>query len=68
MWLAVAGHQRDAALQMLDQRWLDGLDDAGRQAAQTVVDLEAEQTTCPACQTVFQPTEPRCPDCGLAFG
>ena len=32
--------------------------------AETVVDLDAEQTTCPACQTQFTPDGDRCPECG----
>ena len=41
----------------------------GRKAAETVADLDAEETTCPACQTVF-PTAgvTRCPECDLNFG
>jgi uncharacterized paraquat-inducible protein A len=32
------------------------------------VDLDAEQTTCPACLHTFAPKgHSRCPDCGLAF-
>jgi hypothetical protein len=32
-----------------------------------VFDPTAEQVTCPACATVFVPSNNECPDCGLTF-
>jgi predicted amidophosphoribosyltransferase len=45
-----------------------GLTEAERAAADTVVDFDADETTCPACQTPFRPPAARCPECGLHFG
>jgi predicted amidophosphoribosyltransferase len=39
-----------------------------RVVAEMVVDFDAEETTCPACLTPFQPPTRRCPSCGLSFG
>ena len=44
------------------------LTDEERQAAHTVVDLDADESSCPACQTAFDPKLGRCPECGLNFG
>ncbi len=33
-----------------------------------VVDLAADETTCPACGTVFSGKSAECPECGLFFG
>jgi hypothetical protein len=33
-----------------------------------VVDFDADETTCPACLTVFTTDVPMCPECGLRFG
>ncbi len=57
------------ARRLIDARWAAGLDEAERHAADMTVDLDAEQTTCPACMTSFDPrtASERCPECGLAF-
>ena len=54
---------------MINQRWAVGLDEASRLAADMTVDLDAAETTCPACMTAFDPqgADGRCPECGLAF-
>jgi len=33
-----------------------------------VIDLEAEEATCPACLTPFAPGVSHCPGCGLRIG
>lgn len=52
------------------QRHLD--DEARRQGLpvrDAVVDLDAEETQCPACLTTFSTKGvTRCPECGLNFG
>jgi predicted amidophosphoribosyltransferase len=53
---------------LLDRRWLAGLSDVERMATELVVDLDAAETTCPACLTPFAPSAARCPSCGLRFG
>lgn len=35
--------------------------------AAAVIDVQAAQTTCPACGCRFSPTVGACPDCGLCF-
>ena len=57
-------------MQLIDQRWSKDLPAEARQSAEMVLDLDAEQTTCPACMTEFAPAAAggRCPDCGLVFG
>jgi Zn finger protein HypA/HybF involved in hydrogenase expression len=48
-----------------------GLTAAERAAADLVVDLEAAETTCPACLTTFATAgvaDGCCPDCGLNLG
>ena len=51
-----------------------GLSEAEIDAANLIVDFDAEVTTCPACLTSFAPkaedgsARDRCPDCGLFLG
>ncbi len=44
-----------------------GLSEAELDAANLIVDFDAEETTCPACLASFAPKAAgdRCPDCGL---
>jgi predicted amidophosphoribosyltransferase len=48
--------------------WARDLSPEERAAADSVVDLDAEEATCPACQTVFETAASRCPGCGLRLG
>jgi len=68
MWLAVASRDLESAREVLDACWSRDLTPLARASAELVVDLEADQTTCPACLAGFAPSEPRCPSCGLRFG
>ena len=53
----------------IEAHWNQDLDEAELAAVGTVVDLDAEQATCPACDTPFPTSDaPRCPECGLNFG
>ena len=55
---------------MIESRWGSELSNEARSAADQVVDLDADETTCPACTATFNPAASpgRCPDCGLALG
>ena len=53
---------------MLQDHWDQDLEEDVRGHANTVVDFDQEETTCPACQTVFKTDSTRCPECGLNFG
>jgi predicted amidophosphoribosyltransferase len=44
------------------------MNEVEKRAADAVVDRDAEQATCPACQATFRLPATRCPDCGLHFG
>lgn len=53
------------------ESYLDGMleTEAARRSVNLVADLDAEETTCPACETTFATAGvTRCPDCGLNFG
>jgi hypothetical protein len=44
-------------------------DERARNAVNAVADLDADETTCPACETKFATKGiTRCPECGLNFG
>lgn len=67
-WLAVAS--QDTARAMAEhQRHLDAmLAKEGLPARDTVADLDAEETECPACLTRFKTAgKTRCPECGIRF-
>ena len=70
--LAVAGSEVERARAVLQEFHDQGLTDAERAAANLVVDLDAEETTCPACLTTFATagvgSDGQCPDCGLFLG
>lgn len=44
------------------------LDDHDLSGCDTVVNMDAGETTCPACGFTFQTSTTTCPDCGLCFG
>ncbi len=66
--LAVAGDQAENAAQLLAQREFEGMSDEERVAAQSVIDLEAESNSCPACMDTIPQGSARCPGCGLRIG
>ena len=57
----------DGAEVMKDQ-WQSGLDPEHTVNADLAIDLDADETTCPACLSKFKPDIPMCPECGLRFG
>ena len=68
MQLAVASeHTRDAA-RAVDDHWAKDLSAEERAATEMVIDLDAEEATCPACLTTFKTGTTRCPGCGLRLG
>lgn len=68
-WLAVASADTERAL-AIHQRYLDRMvEREGLPLRRDHADLDAEETTCPACLTPFKPNgRTRCPECGLNFG
>lgn len=69
-WLAVKAADVERAKAAYDAS-LDRLlhDDKARAAVKAVADLDADETSCPACDTKFATKGvTRCPECGLNFG
>ena len=67
--LAVASTDADRARVALQEFYDRGLTEEQKQAADIVMDFDADELTCPACLATFLNTPPngpdRCPDCGL---
>ncbi|MDP6739255.1 MAG: hypothetical protein QF404_04490 [Planctomycetota bacterium] len=66
--LAVASDDAPAAISALRVQADSELDEAGRRSSSTVIDLEAEENTCPGCFGTIQQGATRCPECGLRVG
>lgn len=70
----VAGADAQRAARALDEHWYAGLDEDARAASTALVDLDADETACPACGASLPggPDRPagalRCPECGLRLG
>lgn len=68
-WLAVASHQVEEAMAVEQQHQDRVMAREGLRVRDQVADLDAEETTCPACLTPFKTQGvTRCPECGLNFG
>lgn len=72
MWLAVANQDVPEASALLaelaDAELRAAIPDEGvRRAATAIVDLDADQTTCPACLASVPHGATRCPGCLLRF-
>ena len=67
-WLAVASTDTQRAMQE-HQKHLDRMvEREGLPLRDTHADLDADETTCPACMTPFKTKGvTRCPECGLNF-
>jgi len=52
----------------MKDEWRSGLDPEVTESCEMAIDLDAEETTCPACMATFKPNIPMCPECGLRFG
>jgi hypothetical protein len=69
VWLAVASPDALRAMALHRAHLEQMVRKQGLPVRDVVVDLDAEQTQCPACLTTFATAGvSRCPDCGLAFG
>ena len=55
----------EAASPAMNDDFLSGLDDEARRAADAVIDLDAEENSCPACGDAWTSVPQRCPSCGL---
>ena len=66
--LAVASEDVSAATSALRAKANAELDELGRRSSSTVIDLEAEENTCPGCFGKIQQGATRCPECGLRIG
>lgn len=68
-WLAVASADAKRAIET-HQAHLDRMvEREGLPLRDVAADLDAEETACPACDTVFRTAGvTRCPECGLNFG
>ncbi len=66
--LAVASENLADGIELMQDSWKSNLSPEEIASTEMVVDFDAEQTTCPACMTIFRPETPMCPGCGLRFG
>jgi hypothetical protein len=66
--LAVASHQAQLALEQIEAHFTHGMTDRERASVETVIDLDADENTCPACLEPFRGHPSRCPSCGLRIG
>jgi hypothetical protein len=67
-WLAVARPDTQRAMQLYEAHLDAMVDNSGLPRVESTVDLDAEEATCPACQTPFKTADAeRCPECGLRF-
>jgi len=53
---------------VLQAHWDSELSEVERKAQQATVDLDADEATCPACESLMPGGSMRCPACGLRFG
>ena len=67
--LAVASEeQAKAAISYLRELEHAGMSDVERQAAEAVIDLDADENRCPACLGTIPKAARMCPECGLRLG
>lgn len=67
-WLAVASADTTRAVEAHRRHLERMVEREGLPVRDVVIDLDAEETQCPACLTRFQAAgRNRCPDCGLKF-
>lgn len=52
---------------IIEEQWASGQAQEDVAASDLTVDLDAEQTTCPACLGLVPGGSARCPSCGLRF-
>ncbi|HPF15146.1 MAG: hypothetical protein H6830_00810 [Planctomycetes bacterium] len=68
LWLVVTSEDAPEAARMLHERELASMSPEEQAAAQSVIDLDAEQNSCPACLETIPGGAARCPGCGLRIG
>lgn len=68
MWLAVASEDGRRALAVIEEEYLDGLDEGARKCATAVVDVTLATRECPACGARYAAGPKKCPECGLFIG
>lgn len=56
------------ALAAIEEHQNAGLSEVELAAASMTIDLDAEQSTCPACLGTIPHGARRCPECGLRLG
>jgi uncharacterized protein (UPF0212 family) len=67
-WLAVASTDAARGIALHEEHLEKMVRDQGLPVRNVKVDLDAEQTQCPACLTTFATAGvDKCPDCGLHF-
>jgi hypothetical protein len=52
---------------LVEEQWASGTSAEALAAASRVVDLDAEESACPACEEPVPGGARRCPGCGLRF-
>lgn len=52
-------------MRCIEESFLEGLDPEARRSAEAVIDLDADENTCPACGELFERVPASCPSCGL---
>lgn len=68
MWLAVAGPDRQRALEALEAAWRTQFEGAARRSVESVIDLNSSERECPACFARYRAGPLECPECGLFIG
>ncbi len=66
--LAVASEDAPQAAALIRARWAKGIDPDVLSSAESAVDLDAPEATCPACGEPFETRALVCAACGLRFG
>ena len=56
------------AAQALQRHEFEQMDEDSRRAASMTIDLDADESTCPACMGSIPKGSTRCPGCGLRIG
>lgn len=69
LFLQIREVDADTATEILAKDFIrsTALDSHDLSNAAAVIDVQASQTTCPACGCKFSPTVGACPECGLCF-
>jgi hypothetical protein len=66
--LAVASEQAMDAARTLQEYSYAQMDEVERKAAEVTIDLDADESTCPACMGTIPKGSSLCPSCGLRIG